>query len=253
VVFRGYFQAAASFNLKRMTSSSPAAAPLASAAILVALFLLGPSTGPGVARAVTLASPLGASADLDSFLNRLQHRYQTTKSFSANFDETITRPGAPPIRRSGVIYYQKPGRFRWEFDGSQPETIVSNGATIYDYDPALNQVVETPLAQAFHSQAAATFLLGAGNIKRDFTVQALTGRSASELVHLALTPKQGGQQLEAGIERQTYNIVALSLTDALGNRTDLSFNHIELNQPLPASQFSFTPPADADIVKSGGH
>jgi outer membrane lipoprotein carrier protein len=189
---------------------------------------------------------------LDLLLERLQQHYQATKSFSAKFDETVTRAGAAPLQRSGVIYYQKPGKLRWEFEGSQPETIVSDGKTIYDYDPALNQVVETPLAEASRSQAAAAFLLGAGDMKRDFKAEAILSPNSDELIHVALTPKHGGERIEAGVERQTYNIGTLSIADAVGNRTNLSFSEIKLNQPLQASQFEFTPPDGADIVSGGG-
>jgi outer membrane lipoprotein carrier protein len=151
------------------------------------------------------------------------------------------------------MYYEKPGKLRWEFEGSQPETIVSDGKTIYDYDPALNQVIETPLAQASRSEPAAAFLLGVGNVKRDFKAEAITVPNSSALVHIALTPKEGGQRIEAGIERETYNIATLSISDAMGNRTNLSFSNIELNQPMHAAQFTFIPPAGADIVSSGGH
>ena len=200
-----------------------------------------------------MMSPEPAPAKLDMLLDRVQQHYQATKSFSAKFDETITRAGAAPLQRSGIIYYEKPGKLRWEFEGSQPETIVSDGKTIYDYDPALNQVVETPLAQASRSDAAAAFLLGAGNVKRDFKAEAIIAPSSSGLVHVALTPKQGGQRIEAGIERRTYNIATLSIGDAMGNRTNLSFSNIEINRPLHAAQFMFTPPDGTDIVSSGEH
>jgi outer membrane lipoprotein carrier protein len=196
--------------------------------------------------------PGAAPVNLDALLDRLQQHYQSTTSLSAKFDETITRPGVPSIHRSGVMYYEKPGKLRWEFEGSQPETIVSDGKTIYDYDPALNQVVETPLARASHSEPAAAFLLGVGNVKRDFKAEAITEPNSSALVHIVLTPKQGGQRIETGIERKTYNIVTLSISDAMGNSTNLSFSNIELNQPMHAAQFTFTPPQGADIVNPGG-
>jgi len=236
-----------------MTRSKTASRIRPSAAILFALLLTRQFTSLGLYSAGAAMSPTDAGANLGTLLDRLQLHYQATKSFSAKFDETITRPGAPPLQRSGVIYYEKPGKLRWEFDGSQPETIVSNGKTIYDYDPALNQVVETPLAQASRSNPAAAFLLGAGNVKRDFKAEAIIAPDSSGLVHVALTPKQGGQRIEAGIDRKTYNIATLSISDAMGNQTNLSFSNIELNRPLHASQFTFTPPDGADIVSSGGH
>jgi len=192
-----------------------------------------------------------SSTSLDTVLDRLQQHYQATKSFSAKFDQTITRAGAPPLQRSGVIYYQKPGKLRWEFEGSQPETIVSDGKTIYDYDPGLNQVVETPLAQAFRSQAAAAFVLGAGNVKRDFKAEVISAPDSPGVVQVALTPKLGGERIEAGIERKTYNIATLSIVNAMGSRTSFSFSNIMLNQPLQPSQFTFAPPNGADIVSAG--
>jgi outer membrane lipoprotein carrier protein len=222
-----------------------------SIAFFFGLLVLGLLACPGPASAAI--SPGAAPVNLGALLDRLQQHYQSTRSFSAKFDETITRPGTQPIRRSGVMYYEKPGKLRWEFEGSQPETIVSDGTTIYDYDPALNQVIETPLAQASRSEPAAAFLLGVGNVKRDFKAEAITVPNSSALVHIVLTPKQGGQRIEAGIERATYNIATLSISDAMGNRTNLSFSNIELNQPMHAAQFTFTPPQGADIVSAGGH
>jgi chaperone LolA len=195
--------------------------------------------------------PESATTSLDTVLDRLQQHYQSTRSFSADFDETITRVGAPPLQRSGLIYYEKPGKLRWEFEGPQPETVISDGKTIYDYDPALNQVVETLLVQASRSQAAAAFLLGAGNVKRDFNAEQIPGSKSNELVHVALTPKHGGQRIEAGIERNTYNIATLSIGDAMGNRTDFSFSNVKLNRPLQSSQFTFTPPDGVDIISAG--
>jgi chaperone LolA len=191
------------------------------------------------------------SASLETLLDRLQRHYQATTSFTAKFNETITRAGGPPVHRSGLIYYEKPGKLRWEFEGSQPETIVSDGKTLYDYDPSLNQVVETPLAQAFRNQAAAAFLLGAGNVKRDFKGETISSPGSDGLIHIALTPKNGGERIEAGIDPKTYNISTLAIGDAMGNRTQFSFGAIKLNQPLEAAQFTFTPPNGVDIVNAG--
>ncbi len=57
---------------------------------------------------------------------------------------------------------------RWEFETPDKQTIVSDGETLYSYDPDLNQVSETPLKQALKSSSAISFLLGIGNINRDF-------------------------------------------------------------------------------------
>lgn len=220
------------------------------AELLFTLTLVRQFAGWALAPAVAAMSP-GPRSSLNLVVNRLQQHYQQTESFSAKFDETITRPGVPPVQRSGSIYYKKPGKLRWEFEGSQPETIVSDGETIYDYDPGLNQVVETPLTQAVRSQAAAAFLLGAGDLKRDFKAEGISQPDSSGIIRLSLTPKHGGERIEAGIDRKTYNIATLSIMDAIGNGTYFRFSNIELNPPLQESRFTFTPPNGADIVSSG--
>lgn len=221
------------------------------AGILIASPLIPLFVTPSLHIARAAMNLESGAAGLNMVLDRLQQHYKATRSFSARFGETITRPGVPPVRRSGTIYYKKPGKLRWEFEGPQPETIVSDGKTIYDYDPGLNQVVETPLAQAVRSQAAAAFLLGAGDLKRDFNATGISEPDSSGVVHVSLTPRQGGERIEAGIDRKTYNIATLSIADAMGNQTYLKFSNIELNPSLGDSRFSFTPPNGADIVSSG--
>ena len=106
--------------------------------------------------------------DLKQVLDRLQRHYRETNSFTAKFNEEIAAVGAPKKQRQGTVSFRKPGRMRWEFETPEKQTIVSDGETLYSYDPDLNQVVETPLKQALKSSSATSFLLGIGNINRDF-------------------------------------------------------------------------------------
>jgi len=221
------------------------------AAMLMAVAMLIAGERASIAQTATSAAAPASSSHLKTLLAHLQRHYQETDSFQAKFKETVTRTGAPPRDRTGVIYYRKPGRLRWEFQEPQPETIVSDGSLIYDYDPGLNQVVETPLKSAFKSQGVAAFLLGVGNLGRDFKASSVASAPADGLEHLALTPKGGGDRIELGVDPQSYNIMTLALTDSLGNRTQLQFSGFQRNLELDPKLFAFTVPAGADIVKPG--
>src|SRR6266446_6155602 len=181
---------------------------------LILVFAMGPN-------ALAAESP---PSTLKSTLSHLQRHYQDTGSFRAKFKETVTRAGGIPQFREGTISYRKPGRMRWECTGDQPETVVSDGTTIYDYDPGLNQVVETPLKQAFKTQAAAAFILGVGNVQRDFSASSPPSSPKDSLIYLLLTPKRGGDKVA------------------------LSFSDIQTNLPLASSMFAFKVPNGADIV-----
>ncbi len=193
----------------------------------------------------------GASPAIHRLIERLQRHYQETASFTAKFDETITRPGAPPLKRNGVLTWQRPGRIRFDCAAPQPETIVSDGRTLYDYDPGLNQVVETPLKSAIKAQAAAALLLGAGNLERDFVASSPSTPSRDGLEYAILTPKAGGPRVKIGVDPATSNIVSLTIADALGNRTGFQFFAIRLNVAIAASVFAFKVPDGADVVTSG--
>lgn len=192
------------------------------------------------------------SSEVRELLRHLQQRYRETSTLTVKFTETVTHAGGMTQTRTGTIALRKPGQMRWEFTGDQPETIVSDGKMVYDYDPGLNQVVESPLKQAFRTSAAAAFLLGVGNVERDFSAVAPASSPSDGLRYLLLTPKGGGDRIEVGIDPKTFDIAKLKLQDALGNTTALQFSDIRTNVPLNASLFAFTVPQGADVVRPGG-
>ena len=186
--------------------------------------------------------------DLKQALDRLQRHYRDTNSFTAKFNEEIATVGAPKKQRQGVVSFRKPGRMRWEFETPEKQTIVSDGETLYSYDPDLNQVVETPLKQALKSSSATSFLLGIGNINRDFKAAFANPPAPNGLVNLILDAKKGGYKIEVGLDPKTYNLTTLTLTDQLGDVTRIDFTDIHDNVELPDSTFAFNAPAGADIV-----
>jgi len=195
-------------------------------------------------------APAGSrsSKDLKHVLDRLQRHYRDTSSFSAKFSEEIATVGAPKRKRQGTVSFRKPGRMRWEFETPEKQTIVSDGETLYSYDPDLNQVVETPLKQALKSSSATSFLLGMGNINRDFKAAFANPATPTGLIDLNLDAKAGGYKIEVGLDPKTYNLITLTLTDQLGDTTRIDFSEIHDNVELPESIFAFKAPAGADVV-----
>jgi outer membrane lipoprotein carrier protein len=188
------------------------------------------------------------SKDLKQVLDRLQRHYRDTHSFTAKFNQEIATVGAPKKQRQGTVSFRKPGRMRWEFETPEKQTIVSDGETLYSFDPDLNQVVETPLKQALKSSSATSFLLGMGNINHDFKASFAKPPAPNGLVHLILDAKTGGYKIEVGLDPKTYNLMTLTLTDQLGDVTKIDFSDIRDNVALPDSLFEFKVPAGADIV-----
>jgi outer membrane lipoprotein carrier protein len=212
----------------------------------VALLVIATVAVAALARAAGSKS----TPQLKSLLERLQKHYQQTKSFSAKFTEEITPAGGAGRERAGNVYYRKPGQMRWEFEGQDQETIVSDGKLIYNYQPDLNQVIETPVEQAFKSSSTAAFLLGMGDVQRDFDASMPAKPPADGLTHLILKPKNGNDSFDMGVDPKTLDLKTLRLTDALGDVTNLAFSDLKRDVPLSDKLFAFTPPAGADIVEA---
>ncbi len=189
-----------------------------------------------------------SSQSLDTILTRVQQRYDCSGSLQANFVETLSSPGGMPRTRKGTVYFKKVGRMRWEFAAPSQGTVVSDGKTVYDYEKDLNQVVELPVSKALKSSAT-TFLLGLGNIRRDFKATLPPAPSGDGLTHVILTPKGGGDTMELGLDPKSYNIVNFKLTSQIGGVTELKFSDIQTDVALKDSLFRFTIPAGADIVR----
>jgi len=216
-------------------------------AIFPAIVMLVATAGYVQSEATALAAA-PASKNLTQVLDRLQRHYRDTDSFSAKFSEEIATVGAPKRKRQGTVSFRKPGRMRWEFEAPEVQTLVSDGQTLYSYDPDLNQVVETPLKQALKSSSATSFLLGLGNIKRDFKAAFASPAKPGGLIDLLLDPKAGGYKIEVGIDPKTYNLITLTLTDQLGDTTRIDFSDVRDNVDMPDSIFAFKVPAGADVV-----
>jgi outer membrane lipoprotein carrier protein len=216
-------------------------------AIFPAIVMLVATAGYVQSEATALAAA-PASKNLTQVLDRLQRHYRDTDSFSAKFSEEIATVGAPKRKRQGTVSFRKPGRMRWEFEAPEVQTLVSDGQTLYSYDPDLNQVVETPLKQALKSSSATSFLLGLGNIKRDFKAAFASPAKPGGLIDLMLDPKAGGYKIEVGIDPKTYNLITLTLTDQLGDTTRIDFSDVRDNVDMPDSIFAFRVPAGADVV-----
>ncbi|MHB8383766.1 MAG: LolA family protein [Candidatus Binataceae bacterium] len=225
-----------------------AISPRVRIALAAALMMLALAPRALAATSVFAGEAKQNGASLDAKLDALQHHYESTRSFTAKFTEQIAAVGAPVRTRAGTVAFSKPGRMRWDFDSPNKELLVSNGTMVFSYDPGLNQVVETPLKDALKAPGATEFLLGAGNIRKDFVASMPPFSPADGLTHISLTPRQGGNTIELGIEPKSGDVRRIEITDQLGNKTTLEFSDLRDNVEITDSAFNFTPPAGADIV-----
>jgi len=220
----------------------------AAAAIVAAVSVGSVVTAAAHCKPIPASTAADSAPSLETTLTRLQQRYDCSRSLQANFDEQLSSPGGMARTRKGTVYFRKIGRMRWDFAAPSEGTVVSDGTTVYDYEKDLNQVVELPVSKALKSSATA-FLLGLGNIRRDFKVSLPPESSIDGLIYVILVPKSGGDTMELGLDPKSYDIVKFKLTNQIGGVTELRFSDIRTNVALDDSLFAFTVPEGADVVR----
>ena len=159
--------------------------------------------------------------------------------------ELIDRDGKTSDRAVGTLYLKKPGRFRWDYTQPQ-QLIVSDGETLWLYDPELEQATVRKVKDTL-SQTPAMLLAGESHVKDSFVVTA-QGREG-DIDWVQLVPKKNDtdfKQLRLGFVGG--NLKRMEFADKLNQLTRIELTKVERNAKLPDSLFRFVAPPGVDVI-----
>jgi outer membrane lipoprotein carrier protein len=187
----------------------------------------------------------------EALARALQARYQAIRDFSADFEQ-IYRGGVlkTQTRESGTVAIKKPGKMRWKYAKSRNE-LVSDGRTIYWYEPELKEVVQSSVTD--QASTPDQFLSGKGDIARDFTASH-THSSLAGTVALKLVPRRAEPEYEflvVSFEPESMRIRSLMTRDHQGGESTLVFTNMRENRGLSDSDFVFKVPNGVKVVSGG--
>ncbi len=205
----------------------------------------GPPATPGAD-----ADSLGCGPALAA---RVQQRYDGIRTFSARFRQ-ITRSAAlagaaPEVEESrGRVVLAKPGRMRWRYEAPEPSLVVSDGVTLWIYDPEAREVQKLPVGQGFLSGAAVQFLLGEGRLEESFRIRAEDcGDAGGRLVLMPRRPATY-ERLVLEVGADTGLVRATEVHDLFGGRVRIEFSDVELDRPVEADRFRFEVPEGVSVI-----
>lgn len=194
-----------------------------------------------------------ASTCLDDAIEAIQGRYDLVDDLRADFVQVthsaaLAGPGSPV---SGTVSFAKPGKMRWSYE-DPPSLLVSDGETLWIYDPAFNEVQKMSVGSQYLSGASIQFLLGAGSIRRDFSIAVRV--CSAGLVEMDLTPKEPAtfERLAIVANPNTGDLIRTTIYDLLGNVTVVTFSNLETGLSLPPETFRFDPPEGVKVLEIGG-
>ena len=194
-----------------------------------------------------------AAADFDEAISGMERRYAAAETAAGSFKQIYRAPGILQ-EETGVFQLKRPGLMRWESRTPEEKLFIADGKECFIYAPLDHQVTIHPLTPADLARTPFAFLLGGGNIRRDYTAAAETefkpAFSDTVLLRLAPVRDDGGYifvtlELDAG----TFDIRRVILREQSGSTSEFLISSVVLNQKTNARDFQFKPPKGVEIVR----
>jgi outer membrane lipoprotein-sorting protein len=162
------------------------------------------------------------------------------------------------LRSEGCLFFQKPGRIRWEITSPYQSILVSDGRGVAQFERVGEQwkKLELGLADAVQNVVSQIGAIMAGRYtarQRDYSVGAV--RTADGAV-VTLTPQQPAMrrminaiEIHLSPDFQTRRVVLRELD---GDFTDIRFGGQLINLPFHDATFDRNKPADLNLVLPRG-
>ena len=193
------------------------------------------------------------ASDPDKLIDELQQRYLKIQSFTANFEQTLESRGITQTE-SGIVMMKKPGMMYWEYSDPKEKYFVADGKKIYFYVPEDKQVIVSSMDLG-ESDSPLLFLLGRGDIRRDFVVR-LSEESGEidegDSVLLRLTPRHPHPEFSEVlllVSPTTFLIERLTVVEPIGQQHDYKLTNFKANEPIPNHQFELKLPSNVEVIE----
>ncbi len=183
---------------------------------------------------------------------RVQKYYDATRDLRARFEQQLESPSRAPSKASGDVWLKKPGKMRWDYAKPDKKLMVSDGSTLWVYEPEDEQAYKQDL-KGSALPAQVSFLLGEGKLDKEFdaSLTKVDGLQPDELA-LKMVPKVGTtayRYLVFVVDEKTGQVKKTIIYGQDGSTNKLSFVDVQQNKGVDDGKFKFSPPSGTHILK----
>jgi len=201
---------------------------------------------------------MGMAAPLPAELAHALNQLAGGRGFSSQFEQTIRFSDGTMQAYKGELAVLQPGRFRWRYTDPYEQLFVSDGHTIWHYEPDLMQVQVLKTMEGV-DPAVMRLLDGSLGLKNVILLETENKVDGIPLryrvriggkkeVWLGLASRKGNRLFSSGRKSETvYFLSYVESMDALGNYNRIRLLHMAKHPPAAAS-FVFRIPAGVDVL-----
>ncbi|MBU1329425.1 MAG: outer membrane lipoprotein chaperone LolA [Gammaproteobacteria bacterium] len=198
--------------------------------------------------AVLSVSCLTAQAEDAAAVQRLTQLLDQAQTLTARFSQlTLDGSGTQLQETAGELALKRPGLFRWHTDEPMEQLLVSNGEKVWLYDPDLEQVTIQALDQRLTHTPALLLSGDVSQIQDNFDI---TFKEGGNVVDFILKPKSKDTLFDSlRLSFRAGVLNDMQLIDSIGQRTNILFLAVKMNEPVDDAQFTFEVPEGADVIQ----
>ena len=218
---------------------------------------------------IAIAAPPSSAADAKSAVHALESRYQHVHTLKATFFERYSDGKGAIQSESGIVYFSRPGRMRWEYESPEQKLFLVDGTNVWFYVPADRTVSRAKMKESSDWRTPIALLVGKADLSRlcrsvEIVTPALSTGGKPEThplqdgdTVLRCTPRNtSGDSTDANdslrevlLETDSQaRLVRVILREAGNVETEFRFGNWEENISIPEAQFHFQPPPGVTVV-----
>ena len=108
----------------------------------------------------------GVTPDVKPFVDRFESRYRAARTLQANFLERYTENGRLFRVESGIAYFRRPGKMRWEYQAPEKNLFLVDGKSAWFYVPADHTATRVPAKSSTDWRTPLALLAGDMKVSR---------------------------------------------------------------------------------------
>jgi outer membrane lipoprotein carrier protein len=201
--------------------------------------------------AVLPLSADASDADLEKILKGIEARYAGNGFSAVFFQESMLKAMQISDTAEGRLTVKKPGKMRWEYTLPDPQTIITDGKSMWIHRPVDNQVMVGKAPEFFGDGKGAGFLSDIRQIRKSFRITKKPAEN-TDYLRLQLIPKKPAPEIAEiilSVAKKTFQVDQVVTYNAYGDETKITLSDYQFGLEPLDKLFDFEIPRGADVVE----
>lgn len=176
----------------------------------------------------------------------LANQFKNISTIQGDFTQAVYSQGNQMLASSaGSFKIKRPNQFRWSVLTPMKQLTIADGKQIWLYQPDLMQVTESAMTSRIGHTPLAILSGSTSALGESYAITQpnkntyqLIAKSTSGAFHKIILTMNGNR------------ISEMVLYDTLGQKTKVTFSHVQIDGKIKENAFQFVAPKGVDVIKS---